>query len=162
MRRTIESGAGTRVAAGLEAWHRVVRNMNDESLDELLADDVVFHSPIVHTPQEGKALTKLYLMAAFNVLPGQSEPDASANEAKKAEGNFRYVREVVGENDAVLEFVTKIDDITVNGVDIIRFDDEGRIAEFKVMIRPLKAIQKIHAQMAQMLDALKKSEKGIQ
>jgi hypothetical protein len=136
--------------------------MNDESLDELLADDVVFHSPIVHTPQEGKALTKLYLMAAFNVLPGQSEPDASANEAKKAEGNFRYVREVVGENDAVLEFVTKIDDITVNGVDIIRFDDEGRIAEFKVMIRPLKAIQKIHAQMAQMLDALKKSEKGIQ
>ena len=149
---------GTRAAAGLEAWHRVVRNMNDETLDEILADDVVFHSPIVHTPQEGKALTKSYLMAAFNVLPGQSRSDASANEEEKAKGNFRYVREVVGENDAVLEFVTKLDDITVNGVDIIRFDDEGKIIEFKVMIRPLKAIQKIHLQMAQMLDALKKSE----
>lgn len=149
---------GSRTAAGLEAWHRVVRNMNDETLDEILADDVVFHSPIVHTPQEGKALTKSYLMAAFNVLPGQSGSDTSAREEEKAKGNFRYVREVVGENDAVLEFVTKLDDITVNGVDIIRFDDEGKIIEFKVMIRPLKAIQKIHLQMAQMLDALKKSE----
>jgi len=122
--------------------------MNDETLDELLAEDVVFHSPVVHTPQKGRALTKPYLMAAFNVLPGQSA-------AKGSTGNFHYVREVIGENDAVLEFVTQLDDITVNGVDIIRFDDEGRIVEFKVMIRPLKAIQKIHAQMAQMLDALK-------
>jgi hypothetical protein len=136
-------------AAGLEAWHRVVRNMNEDTLDELLADNVVFHSPVVHTPQEGKALAKLYLMAAFNVLPGQS--GSSAN------GNFGYVREVVGENDVVLEFVTKLDDITVNGVDMIRFDEEGKIVDFKVMIRPLKAIQKIHAQMAKMLDTLKKS-----
>jgi hypothetical protein len=146
----------TPATVGLEAWHRVVRNMNDETLDELLAEDVVFHSPVVHTPQRGRALTKPYLMAAFNVLPGQSGSDASVGKAeKKATGNFRYVREVVGENDAVLEFVTQLDDITVNGVDIIRFDDEGKIVEFKVMIRPLKAIQKIHAQMAQMLDALK-------
>jgi hypothetical protein len=152
---------GSPAAVGLEAWHRVVRNMTDETLDELLADDVVFHSPVVHTPQKGKALTKPYLMAAYNVLPGEPGSDASAGEEKKAKGNFRYVREVVGENDAVLEFETQIDDITVNGVDIIRFDDEGRIVEFKVMIRPLKAIQKIHAQMAQMLDALKKSsQKG--
>ena len=141
---------GTRSAAGLEAWHRVVRNMNEETLDELLADDVVFHSPVVHTPQEGKALTKLYLMAAFNVLPGQAGSGSGGN------GNFRYVREVVGDDDIVLEFVTELDGITVNGVDIIRFDDEGKIVDFKVMIRPLKAIQKIHAQMAQMLDALKK------
>ena len=146
----------TPAAVGLEAWHRVVRNMNDETLDELLAEDVVFYSPVVHTPQKGRALTKPYLMAAFNVLPGQSGTDASAREDKeKSSGNFHYVREVVGENDAVLEFVTQLDDITVNGVDIIRFNDEGRIVEFKVMIRPLKAIQKIHAQMASMLDALK-------
>ena len=59
--------------------------------------------------------------------------------------------------DIVLEFMTELDGITVNGVDIIRFDDEGKIVDFKVMIRPLKAIQKIHGQMAQMLDALKKS-----
>ncbi len=148
---------GSPAEIGLEAWHRVVRNMNDETLDALLADDVVFYSPVVHTPQKGKALTKPYLMAAFNVLPGQSGTDASASEGKKAKGNFHYVREVVGEHDAVLEFVTKLDDITVNGVDLIRFDDDGKIIEFKVMIRPLKAIQKVHAQMAQMLDALKKS-----
>jgi len=130
--------------------------MNDETLDELLAEDVVFHSPVVHTPQKGRALTKLYLMAAFNVFPGQSVSGASVEEAeKKAKGKFRYVREVVGENDVVLEFVTQLDDITVNGVDMIRFDDEGKIVDFKVMIRPLKAIQKIHGQMAQMLEALK-------
>ena len=140
---------GTQAAAGLAAWHRVVRNMNEDTLDELLADNVVFHSPVVHTPQEGKALAKLYLMAAFNVMPGQS--GSSSN------GNFGYVREVVGENDVVLEFVTKLDDITVNGVDMMRFDEEGKIVDFKVMIRPLKAIQKIHAQMATMLDTLKKS-----
>jgi len=145
----------SRAAAGLEAWHRVVRNMNDESLDALLADDVVFHSPVVHTPQEGKALTKLYLMAAFNVLPGQTP---AQNEEKKAKGNFQYVREVIGENDVVLEFVTKLDEITINGIDLIRFNDEGKIVDFKVMIRPLKAIQKIHAQMAQMLEGLKQRD----
>ena len=150
---------GTRAAAGLEAWHRVVQDMNAESLDELLADDVVFHSPVVHTPQEGKALTKLYLMAAFNVLPGQASAE---NGEKKAKGNFEYVREVVGENDVVLEFVTQLDGITVNGVDLIRFNDEGKIVEFKVMIRPLKAIQKIHAQMAQMLEGLKKRDSSAE
>ena len=150
---------GSPAEIGFEAWHRAIGNMTDETLDELLADDVVFHSPVVHTPQKGKALTKLYLKAAFNVMPGQSGSNGSAREEasqeKKAKGKFRYVREVVGENDAVLEFVTQIDDITVNGVDIIRFDDQGRIVDFKVMIRPLKAIQKIHAQMAHMLDVLK-------
>ena len=143
---------GAAAAAGVEAWHRVVRDMNAESLDELLADDVVFHSPVVHTPQVGKAVTKLYLMAAFNVLPGQTKSSS------ESAGSFGYVREVIGENDAVLEFVTKIDDITVNGVDLIRFDDDGKIIEFKVMIRPLKAIQKLHAQMAQMLEALKNNQ----
>lgn len=152
---------GTRAEAGLEAWHRVVRNMNDETLDDLLADDVVFHSPVVHTPQEGKALTKLYLMAAANVLPGQSGAKASSDDtaaAGKADKKFRYVREVVGDNDVVLEFISELDGIVVNGIDMIRFNDEGKIDEFKVMIRPLKAIQKIHAQMAQMLERLKKSE----
>jgi hypothetical protein len=96
-------------------------------------------------------------VAAFNVLPGQSGADASVSEEKKAKGNSRYVREVVGENDAVLEFVTRLHDITINGAEFIRFDENGKIVEFKVMIRPLKAIQKIHAQMEQMLDVLKKS-----
>lgn len=151
---------GTIAAAGLEAWHRVVRDMNDETLDEILAEDVVFHSPVVHSPQEGRALTKLYLKAAFNVFPGDandSDAKASAGESEKTKGSFAYVREVIGEQDVVLEFRTEIDDITINGVDMIHFDDDGKISDFKVMIRPLKAIQKIHTQMAAMLEALKKS-----
>ena len=138
--------------AGLEAWHRTVRDMSEEALDEILAEDVVFHSPIVHTPQQGRALTRLYLMAAFKVLPGQSKCDPSVAEAN---GSFQYVREVVGERDAVLEFTTEVDGIFVNGVDMIRWNDEGRIVDFKVMIRPKKAMEKIHAEMAAMLSKLK-------
>ncbi len=152
---------GAIAAAGLEAWHRVVHNMSDETLDELLADDVVFHSPVVHSPQQGRALTKLYLMAAFNVLPGDSKAAAdtgSSADTKKAKGSFGYVREVVGDQDVVLEFTSEIDGITINGVDMIHFNDDGKISDFKVMIRPLKAIQKIHAQMAAMLESLKKSD----
>ena len=145
---------GAVAQAGLEAWHRVVADMNDAALDEILAEDVVFHSPVVHTPQAGRALTKLYLMAAFNVLPGQSGAPSDRSKGDSS-GHFNYVREVVGERDVVLEFVTKIDDVTINGIDMIRFDDDGRIVDFKVMIRPLKAIQKVHAQMAKMLESLK-------
>ena len=149
---------GAIAAAGLEAWHRVVRDMSDEALDEILAEDVVFHSPVVHTPQEGRALTKLYLKAAGNVLPGQSKKDESSDEANRPKGNFGYVREIVGERDVVLEFRSEIDGIIINGIDMIHFNDDGKISDFKVMIRPLKAIQKIHAQMATMLEVLKKSD----
>jgi hypothetical protein len=141
--------------AGLEAWHRVVRDISDEALDEVLADEVVFQSPVVHTPQRGRDVTKLYLLAAFNVFPGQAK-GAPKESGAKPEGKFRYVREVVGEHDAVLEFMTEIDGVIVNGVDMIRWNAEGKIVDFKVMIRPLKAIQKVHAQMGAMLEALKK------
>jgi len=147
---------GDPAVAGLKAWHRVVRNLSDEALDEILAEDVVFQSPVVHTPQVGRAITKLYLLAAFNVLPGQPKNGKASGEAKAPESKFRYVREVVGDYDAVLEFMTEIDGITVNGVDMIRWNEEGKIIDFKVMIRPLKAIQKVHAQMGAMLEGLKK------
>ena len=147
---------GSPAEAGLEAWHRAVRNMSPEALDEILADDVVFHSPVVHTPQAGRAVTKLYLLAAFNVFPGQSKGPAEPARQERAESKFRYVREVVGTHDAVLEFMTEMDGISVNGVDMIRWNDAGRIVDFKVMIRPLKAIQKVHAQMGAMLEAMKK------
>ena len=147
---------GTPAAEGVAAWHRTVRNMSETALDALLADDVVFHSPVVHTPQKGRAITKLYLMAAFNVFPGESKKTPSDPAAAKAgESKFRYVREVVGDYDAVLEFMTEIDGIQVNGVDMIRWNDDGRIVDFKVMVRPLKAIQKVHAQMGAMLEKLK-------
>lgn len=124
--------------ATLDTWHELVKTRNAKGLRALLADDVVFHSPVVHTPQAGKALTIQYLAAAFHVFFNAS---------------FRYVREVVGPRDAVLEFQVEIDGITVNGVDMIRWNDEGQITDFKVMIRPLKAINLIHQKMAAMLQA---------
>lgn len=122
----------------LTAWHELVRTRNVGGLSALLADNVVFHSPVVHTPQVGKALTSMYLSAAFHVFFNET---------------FRYVRELAESHDAVLEFQVEIDGITVNGVDMIKWDDEGKIVEFKVMIRPLKAINLIHQKMAAMLQA---------
>jgi SnoaL-like protein len=122
----------------LSAWHALVESQNAKGLTSLLADNVVFHSPVVHTPQAGKAITFQYLSAAFRVFFNES---------------FKYVREVTGPSDAVLEFQVEIDGISVNGVDMLKWDPEGRIVEFKVMIRPLKAINLIHQKMAAMLQA---------
>jgi hypothetical protein len=138
----------------IDEWHRIIREKDFDSLQGLLADDVVFHSPIVHTPQEGKKITSLYLRAAFGVFgasPGEQEraPSSGGND------KFHYVREVVGKRDAVLEFVTEMDGITVNGVDMIHWNDAGKIVDFKVMVRPLKAINKVHGLMANMLEKLK-------
>jgi hypothetical protein len=122
----------------LETWHRVARERDVAGLAALLADDVVFHSPIVHTPQRGKAVALQYLGAALFVFFNES---------------FRYVREVTGASDAVLEFEVTIDGVQVNGVDMIRWNAQGEIVEFKVMVRPLKAINLIHQKMAAMLQA---------
>ena len=137
----------------IESWHRIVRERNFDALDELLDEKAIFHSPVVHTPQEGKAITKLYLKAAFGVF-GESKAPQTQKKAE-SENKFRYVREIVGERDAVLEFVTEMDGIVINGVDLIRWNDAGRIVDFKVMIRPLKAINKIHQTMAKMLERMK-------
>lgn len=126
----------------LAAWHRLVESRDAAGLDALLADDCVFHSPIVHTPQQGKALTAAYLTAALHVIGG---------------AGFHYVREVVSERDAVLEFRQTIDGIQINGVDMIRWNEDGKIVDFKVMIRPLKAIQLLHAKMGAYLERMKKS-----
>jgi hypothetical protein len=117
----------------LEAWHRMVRTRDPSGLDALLAEDVVFHSPVVHSPQRGRKLTVWYLTAALHVLGNPT---------------FRYVREIAGATEAMLEFETQIDGVLVNGVDIIRWNESGRIVDFKVMLRPLKAINLIHQRMA--------------
>ena len=122
----------------LRAWHAIVAARDPSGLDALLADDAVLVSPVVHTPQRGKAIVTLYLHAALRVFAG---PD------------FRYVREIVGPSDAMLEFEPTIDGIQVNGVDILHWDAGGRITEFKVMVRPLKAIQVVHERMAALLAA---------
>jgi ketosteroid isomerase-like protein len=126
------------MTTALDTWHRLVRTRDAAGLDALLADDVVFHSPVVHAPQVGRPLAKGYLSAALRVFGSET---------------FHYVREVVGANDAVLEFEVELDGIHVNGVDMIRWNDEGRIVDFKVMLRPLKAINLIHEKMAAMLKA---------
>jgi SnoaL-like domain len=120
----------------ISSWHNIVGTRDARGLADLLADEVVFYSPVVHTPQIGKAITTLYLTAAVTVFGNDS---------------FRYVREVISERDAVLEFETEIDGILVNGVDMIKWNDDGKITEFKVMIRPLKAINLIHQKMGEML-----------
>ena len=120
----------------IAAWHELVNSRNAQGLDALLADDVVFHSPVVHTPQIGKKITTQYLAGAFHVFFNAS---------------FCYVREIVGPNDAVLEFTVEIDGISVNGVDMIKWNADGKIIDFKVLIRPLKAINLIHQKMAAML-----------
>ncbi len=132
----------------IQRWHKIVSG-DASGLDDLLADDVVFYSPVVFTPQKGKKITKLYLGAAGNTLGG-GEPVTSDG----SKGKFRYTKEVLSGNQAVLEFETEMDGKYVNGVDIISCDDEGRIIEFRVMIRPLQAIQTIHAQMAKMLEKM--------
>jgi len=123
----------------IAAWHRIIETRSPQELSRWLADDAVFHSPIVHTPQRGKALVSAYLSAAFEVL---------ANE------HFRYVREIVGPRDALLEFETVIDGIAVNGIDLIRWNDEGRAVDFKVMVRPLKGVQIVHQRMATKLESM--------
>ena len=129
------NGAG----AGLAAWHAYMAGGGDpQALKDQLAEDAVFHSPVVHTPQEGRDKVFSYLHAASHVLGGD---------------DFRYLREIVDGDQAMLEFATELDGIQINGVDIIRWNDEGKISDFKVMVRPLKAINKVWEKMAAMLAA---------
>lgn len=120
-------------ASTIERWHQVVRDRDMQALQHLLADDVVFVSPVVHTPQRGRALTAAYLQAALQVLNNDS---------------FRYANEWFGADSAVLEFECELDGIAVNGVDLIHWNAAGQIDHFKVMVRPLKAVNKVHEKMA--------------
>ena len=122
----------------LATWHRLVKERDVAGLDALLDDSAVFHSPVVHTPQVGKRITHKYLAAAFQVFFNES---------------FRYVRELKSERDAVLEFALELDGIQINGVDMMKWNDEGKITEFKVMLRPLKAVNLIHQKMGAQLQA---------
>lgn len=125
--------------AAIQNWHACIESRDPARLDNLLADDVVFHSPVVFTPQRGKAITAMYLKSAMQVLgaPG-----------------FRYVREICSERDALLEFEVEIDGVLINGVDLIHWNAEDRIIDFKVMVRPLKAVNLLHQKMAAMLERL--------
>ncbi|TKB57634.1 nuclear transport factor 2 family protein [Ferrimonas aestuarii] len=125
--------------SNLQAWTTLLTNRDVAQLDRLLADDATFHSPVVHTPQQGKAVTKAYLTAAFHLLLNDE---------------FRYLKKIDGGDQLALEFQTVIDGITINGIDIISFNDNGQISEFKVMLRPLKAVNLVHQKMGELLAAM--------
>lgn len=121
----------------LARWHAYMESGGDAAaLSAIIADDCVFHSPVVHTPQAGKPIVMAYLIAASHTLGNDS---------------FHYVRELVDGDEMMLEFVTEMDGITVNGVDIIRWNADGQISDFKVMVRPLKAINKVWEMMGAQL-----------
>jgi hypothetical protein len=120
----------------IQRWIDIIDNGRSDGLEALLAENAVFYSPAVFTPQEGRATTLAYLTAAVKVLGGS---------------NFRYVGQWFADRSAVLEFVADLDGIHVNGVDVIQWNDDGEIVEFKVMLRPLKALQAVMAAMAAQL-----------
>lgn len=127
----------TAAVAGVAAWHDYMHGgSTPEKLNSMLAEHAVFHSPVVHTPQEGKAKVFAYLHAAAHVLGNDS---------------FHYVREIINGDSAMLEFALELDGIQVNGVDIIRWNADGKIEDFKVMVRPMKAMNKVWEKMGEML-----------
>ena len=124
---------------GLAKWHAYMASGGNLTLlSAMIADDAVFHSPVVHTPQAGKAKVMAYLGAAAQVLGGD---------------RFVYVRELVDGNQVLLEFTDQLDGIHVNGIDLITFDDAGMIKDFKVMVRPMKAMNKLWEMMGTQLGA---------
>ena len=121
----------------IQKWHTFVETGDHKVLNKILASDAVFHSPVLHTPQKGKTLTKMYLGAAYYVFK---------------DSNFVYKKQILQDQQAVLEFETAIDGIVINGVDIIECNDDGKIIEFKVMLRPLQGLQKLQQKMLEMLE----------
>jgi SnoaL-like domain len=127
----------------IESWYAYMRAHDVGALDAMLADDAVFESPVVFTPQRGKAIVKAYLSAAASVLGGKS---------------FKYLNEWRGTNSAILEFENVVDGILINGIDMIWWNDAGQIERFKVMVRPLQAVNMLHKQMGEMLTAMKQGK----
>ncbi|MFL2708055.1 MAG: nuclear transport factor 2 family protein [Gammaproteobacteria bacterium] len=123
----------------IHKWHEVINSDDMNALDNIIAEEAVFSSPVVFTPMEGKEITMMYLHAA-----GQS-----FNMEK-----FRYTKEIHDGMNSVLEFETYIDDISVNGIDMIEWNQDGMISNFKVMIRPFKAVQKVQEKMIEALESL--------
>ncbi|MBQ0735276.1 nuclear transport factor 2 family protein [Aquimarina celericrescens] len=126
---------------GLALWHQFVNNRDTSRLDDLIADDAILHSPVVWTPQKGKKIVNIYLTAAASII---------------ANKHFKYVREVTNKEHSILEFSTVIEGVTVEGVDMLTFDEEGKLQDIKVMLRPLKGIQIVHQKMGEFLERMKK------
>jgi hypothetical protein len=127
-------------------WHAIAEARDPAGLDDLLDDDVFFRSPAVHTPQLGKQLTAAYLTAAMTVLGP----------------TLRYVREWYDERSAVLEFEAELEGLSVHGIDLMVWSDDGRLIEFTVMVRPMKGLQKLVELMGAELVAMFEAQSGAQ
>jgi len=138
----------------MEAWHKQLRGDLPGGLDAILHEDCVFLSPIVFTPQVGRELTKMYLAAAGGTFGGDPQEAAVVDDDDDDGDKFHYVKKILQGNQAMLEFEATVEGKYVNGVDIITCDDDGLITEFKVMIRPLQAINVMHTQMKAMIERL--------
>ena len=123
----------------IKEWHEVVKSGNTENLSSIIDSDCIFYSPVVFTPQKGKELTIKYLSAAALVFGDDS---------------FKYIKEIINEKNACLEFELKLNGIEINGVDLISWNDKNKISEFKVLIRPLKGVQLIHKLMGGTLEQI--------
>ena len=124
----------------IENWHKVMVSGDVSTLPDLLHEDAIFHSPVVHTPQMGKAKVMMYLSAAATVFD---------------DTQCSYMREIIGQDRAMLEFTSVVEGIEINGVDIITWDENGKITDFKVMVRPVKAVNKLWEKMGEMLELQK-------
>jgi hypothetical protein len=121
--------------SAVRSWHVVAESQDLALLDGLLADDVVFRSPAVFAPQQGKTLTARYLSTAMVVL-GPS---------------LRYVSEWHDDSSAVLEFEAELDGVYVQGVDMLRWNGDGKLVSFTVMVRPMRGLQKLIELMGRQL-----------
>ena len=142
----------------MEKWYAHLRGQLDGGFDALLHPDCVFYSPVVFTPQEGREITKVYLSAAGGTLGGDAEVETKASSS--GSGEFGYIKTILQGHHAMLEFETTVDGKYVDGVDIITCDDNGMITEFKVMMRPLQAVNAVHAQMGAMLERMAATRDG--
>ena len=136
----------------IDKWHKLIKSNDPDKFDELLDENCTFFSPVVFTPIKGREMTKMYLMAAGGVF-GESPTKAKGEESISKP--FKYIKEVIDKNSAVLEFESTIDGIYINGIDLVTWNDKGKITEFKVIVRPLQAVNKLHEQMQNMLEQIK-------
>ena len=125
---------------GLDTWHKFVNERNIHELNSFISDDVTLFSPVVFKPIKGKFMVTMYLQAAAEIIANDS---------------FKYVREVVDKQNAILEFETEINGLSVHGVDMLQFTTDGKLKEIKVMIRPLKGVNVVHQKMAEYLEKIK-------
>tara|TARA_B100000579_G_scaffold427222_1_gene435535 strand:+ start:505 stop:930 length:426 start_codon:yes stop_codon:yes gene_type:complete len=137
----------------VKIWHQAMKSKDVSIWNELLDDDVVFHSPVVFTPQKGKKITIMYLMAATGVF-GSADKKTGLLESTQAGSKFRYINEIVGKTSALLEFESEIEGTYINGADLLQWNENNKLTEVKVMVRPLQAVNMLHQKMKAMLESM--------